>query len=210
MMSVNLTNKQKGSAAAFIAAVLTGVLAVEGGYVNDPRDPGGETNHGVTKAVATKHQESLKQQGWDGTMRGLNKDHALSIYYKDYVQKPGYDQIVPLSPAVAEKLIDIGVNAGPHRSSLWFQESLNAVSGNGKDYTKITLDGKVGAGTVSAYKALQQKRGKVTACKMVLKMLDAKQANHYLNLKMHTFTAGWVINRVGNVPLERCNVSITN
>ena len=40
------------SAGAAIIAIVAGVFAVEGGYVNNPDDPGGETNHGVTVASA--------------------------------------------------------------------------------------------------------------------------------------------------------------
>ena len=51
MASTNLKQKVVGTAGA-VALIVTALFAVEGGYVNDPRDPGGETNHGITKAVA--------------------------------------------------------------------------------------------------------------------------------------------------------------
>ena len=192
-----------GSSAAAVAVILGSVFYTEGGYVNDPKDPGGATNHGITEAVARKHD-------YTGHMKDLPKDLAEDIYVKDYVIKPGYDKVTSLSYAVGHKMIDIGVNAGPGRSSLWFQKSLNAVNRGGADYPKISEDGKIGAGTLAAYQGLQKKRGKVEACRMVIKMLDAQQTMHYMNLNMPTFTPGWVINRSGNVPLSDCTKEISN
>lgn len=204
-MKVTKETYKKGGTVAVVAAIIASVFVVEGGYVNNPRDPGGETNHGVTVAVATKHRHELVEQGWDGNMRNLTQSMAESIYAKDYIQRPNYDLLIPHSPAVASKLIDIGVNAGPARSSRWFQESLNSMSRNGKDYLKISTDGRVGPATISAYRALQAKRGPVVACQSIIKLLDAKQATHYVSINMDEFVPGWVINRVGNVPLESCN-----
>ena len=45
------SNKQASIATA-IALILSAVFAVEGGYVDNPKDPGGATNHGVTERVA--------------------------------------------------------------------------------------------------------------------------------------------------------------
>lgn len=39
----------------------------------------------------------------------------------------------------------------------------------------------------------------------MIKMLDGKQLTHYVSLNMPDFTYGWVANRIGNVPLEKCN-----
>ena len=206
-MRVNKKVAAKGGVVSgIVAAILGAVFMMEGGYVNNPKDPGGETNHGVTIAVAKSHKEVLASEyGWDGSMKGLTKEMAAEIYIDDYIIKPGFLEVIEVSPAVSHKLVDAGVNTGTSRPSRWFQESLNALSRDGKDYPKIQVDGKVGAGTVNAYKALQKKRGKVAACKVMIKLLDAKQLNHYTSLNMPDFTYGWVANRIGNVPLEACN-----
>jgi lysozyme family protein len=171
---------------------------VEGGYVNNPNDPGGETNMGITKRVAVDN-------GYRGPMRDLPKPVAENIYFEDYIRKPGYEPFVDLSPAIAEELVDTGVNTGPARPSRWLQISLNALNRDGRDYPAIAVDGRVGKGTIGAYQSLQKVRGKVKACQMVIKLLDAQQAMHYLSLtNLKTFTPGWIDNRIGNVPLERC------
>lgn len=206
-----ISKKKVGGVGGVIAAIIAAVFAVEGGYVNDPKDPGGETNHGVTIQVAQKHKQELEAMyNWDGSMKNLTQEMASSIYYSDYILKPGFVKFADVSPAVTEKLVDAGVNTGPARPSRWLQESLNAFSRNGKDYPKIQVDGKVGSGTLSAYKSLQNKRGKVEACKLILKSLDGKQLNYYLSLNMPEYTTGWIANRIGNVPLERCNEDIVN
>ena len=51
-----------GGAAVAVAAMLASLYADEGGYVNHPSDPGGETNHGVTIGRA-------REAGYRGPMR---------------------------------------------------------------------------------------------------------------------------------------------
>ena len=49
------------------------------------------------------------------------------------------------------------------------------------------------------------KRGKETACSMVLKALDSYQANYYMNLHNYSrYVAGQVDKRVQNIPLDQC------
>lgn len=205
------TAKQKlaakgGAVGAVVAAILGAVFVMEGGEVNNPKDPGGHTNLGITQKVAETHKEVLaKDYGWNGNMGNLTKEMAAEIYIDDYVLKPNFVLFADVSPAVTHKLVDAGVNTGVSRPAKWLQLSLNEMSRDGKDYPKLQVDGKVGASTLSAYRSLQKKRGKVAACKVMIKLLDAKQLTHYTSLNMPDFTYGWVANRIGNVPLEACN-----
>lgn len=184
---------------ATVGAILAAVFAGEGGYVNDPRDPGGETNHGITKNVAVA-------AGYTGAMKDLTQVTAANIYVTNYINKPGYGDLITLSPAVGQKVVDAGVNAGTSRSSLWLQNALNSLNRGSKNCPLIAADGKVGSGTVSSYRCLVQTRGKVKSCELTLKLLDAQQANHYMSLtNMPQYTVGWVDHRIGNVPLSRCS-----
>lgn len=183
-------------------AIIATVLSVEGHYVNNKNDPGGETNHGITKVVAVQH-------GYTGDMKLLSKELATSIYYQDYIVKPGFAPFLELSPAVAEELVDTGVNTGTDRPSRWLQASLNVLSNQGKSYPVVAVDGRVGPGTVNSYRALQKVRGPTQACQLIVKSLDAQQGQYYLTISqnspaLQTFTAGWLLNRVGNVPLSHC------
>jgi lysozyme family protein len=183
---------------AIAASIIAAVFSVEGGYVNDPHDPGGETNHGITKTVAVAH-------GYTGPMKHLSEDLATSIYFEDYIQKPGFEPFLKLSPAVAQELADSAVNTGPARPSLWLQKALNSLNRNGRDFPQTNVDGKVGPGTIQAYQALQRLRGRVQACELVIKLLDAQQAVYYMSLtSLSQYTTGWVSNRIENVPLTHC------
>ena len=189
------------SLGAAMAAIVGALFMVEGGFVNDPRDPGGATNHGITEQVA-------RTNGYQGAMLFFHEPAAAEIYTQDYITKPGFDSVVALAPAVGEKLVDAGVNAGPGRAGRWFQEALNQLSRGGQDYPQLAVDGQVGPRTLAAYQALERKRGRVKACELVLKLLDAQEAGHYMKLSMPTFTVGWVDNRIGNVPLARCSETV--
>ena len=133
-----------GSVGAAALAILGAVFALEGGYADNPADPGGKTNHGITEQVARQH-------GYQGDMRELPKGFAERIYAQDYIERPNFHRVIALSPAVGEELVDAGVNAGPGRAARWFQQSLNHLSRGGADYPLVAADGQVGAKTLAAY-----------------------------------------------------------
>lgn len=186
---------------ALVVAVVGGVFAIEGGYVNDPNDAGGATNHGVTEQVARAH-------GYKGAMASLPKGMAQEIYITTYIEAPRYDDVLLLSPAVGTKLVDAGVNTGTGRASRAFQQSLNDLSRAGRDYTLISVDGAIGGQTLDAYRALEKRRGRIKACELTLKLLDGYQAAHYTTLAKNpgqaSFLVGWLDHRIGNVPASRC------
>lgn len=71
----------------------------EGGYANDPDDPGGETKYGISRASYP-----------DLDIAGLTKKEAGKIYFEDYWRKSGADQIE--SPELAMIHFDTAVNMG--------------------------------------------------------------------------------------------------
>ena len=181
-----------------IASILGSILAIEGGYVNHPDDPGGETNYGITKATARSY-------GYNGPMKELPKDLAKKIYQDWYITKPKLDKILELSPAIGHKVIDTGVNTGTLKAVKWLQHGLNILSRNGKDYPKISEDGSVGPQTINAFKNLQKARGTVSSCELLMKLLDMQQAEHYVSLNKDAFIIGWLRGRIENVPLSYCS-----
>ena len=78
---MNGRGKVWGSLTALVAAVVVGVLGIEGGHVNDPNDAGGETNHGITAAVARDH-------GYTGPMVSMPVEKAIDIYAQSYIKGP--------------------------------------------------------------------------------------------------------------------------
>lgn len=188
---------QKKAIPAVAAALIAGVIAIEGGWVNHPSDPGGETNMGITKRVAVEH-------GYTGPMRTLPRDVATSIYYQDYLVRPGYAPLIQLDAAVTEELFDTTVNMGAPRSSRWFQQSLNMLCDS-----RIAEDAKVGPGTTGAFASCQKRVGASKLCIAMLEQLDAKQLSEYqrlvrVNPKLRVFYRGWVSKRIGNVDRRKC------
>jgi lysozyme family protein len=182
---------------AACCAMIAATIAIEGGYVNHPADPGGETNMGVTKVVARKH-------GYDGPMRTLPREVAESVYYEQYIVAPGLEPLIAIDAPVTEELYDTGVNMGTTKPARWFQQSIGELCG-----TRIVPDGKVGPGTIAAYAACQQKQGATPMCVSMLNKLDGKQKAEYerlvsVNPKLRVFLRGWIANRVGNVDRRKC------
>ena len=83
-------------------AALKRVLKHEGGYVNDPRDTGGETNYGITKATARAY-------GYNGSMKDIPMDIVEFIYKKMFWDAMSCDSF---DFALAFQLFDAAVNHG--------------------------------------------------------------------------------------------------
>lgn len=177
--------------------MIAATIAVEGGYVNHPADPGGETNMGITKKVAV-------QNGYIGPMRSLPKEVAVSIYYDQYVVAPGFEPLVEVNAPVVEELFDTGVNMGPKWPSQWLQQSLNEMCS-----ASIAVDGKVGPGTRAVFVSCQNRLGSAPMCVALLDRLDAKQKARYYAIvaakpSSKVFLRGWLNNRIGNVDRRKC------
>lgn len=189
---------KKITSSVLVGSILASIIFYEGGYSNDPDDPGGKTKYGITERVA-------REYGYLGSIEDLTQEQATKIYTELYVDQPHFNLLLEINPAIGHKLIDAGVNVGTMRVSLWFQQTLNAFSRDGADYKKIPEDGIIGKKTIEAYQALEKKRGKVKACELVLKALDGQQSSYYLKLAAYSkYTVGWVDNRVENIPLNQC------
>ncbi|MBL3601609.1 MAG: peptidoglycan-binding protein [gamma proteobacterium endosymbiont of Lamellibrachia anaximandri] len=90
---------------------VTHLLEIEGGYVNDPADPGGETKFGISKRSYP-----------DLDIQNLTSDQARSIYHRDYWQ---YIHCGKLPGPLAFVLFDAAVNHGPFKGVILLQQSLH-------------------------------------------------------------------------------------
>lgn len=176
-----------------IDKLIDGVIGREGGYSNNPNDAGGETCWGITIRVA-------RRNGYAGPMRDMPREAAKNIYFQEYVQDPGFAAIMPLSDAIAEELVDTGVNMGPAVASLFFQQALNTFNNQGRDYPDVKVDGDVGPATIAALKALLAKRG-ADGVTVMLRALNALQGERYITLGSgrqvnEAFEFGWFLQRV--------------
>lgn len=162
----------------------------ERGYVNDPSDSGGETNHGITKKVA-------REQGYEGDMRDLRADTAERIAKQEYWDVMLLDKV---PPAIAEEMFDTGFNAGPVRAVGFLQRSLNALNRIGKDYDDMLVDGLMGPKTIRALDEYVSARP-IYGIKVMLRALNGLQLEFYMSLverrkKDERFIYGWILNRV--------------
>lgn len=118
------------------------ILAREGCYVNDPDDPGGATNHGVTVHTMRRLGLDLTDDGVvdAADVKVLSADQALQIFTEHYFKGPGLDQLPErLQPSV----FDMFVNAGNNAVTL-LQRLLNQMR------IAVTVDGVLGPKTLAA------------------------------------------------------------
>jgi len=173
--------------------IINEIIRVEGGYVNDPSDSGGETNYGITIAVARK-------SGYTGSMRDMPRSVAFGIYERDFWNALQADHLNQLSTMVAEEVVDTAVNMGVQRSSTFLQRSLNVLNKGGTLYHDLKVDGNIGPVTSSALGILLGIRG-VRGEVVLTKMLNCLQGSFYVVLserreKDERFIFGWFENRV--------------
>lgn len=87
------------------------LIGHEGGYVNDPRDPGGETNFGISKRAYPQVD-----------IKNLTLDAAKAIYKRDYWDRAQCDK---LPPQLAYLLFDAAVNSGIGQAIRFLQRAVN-------------------------------------------------------------------------------------
>lgn len=90
-------------------ACLAFTLSWEGGYVNNPADPGGETKYGISKRAYPKLD-----------IANLTLEQARDIYYRDYYLPSGADAL-PMPLAVVH--FDSAVHHGLSRAAVWLKDA---------------------------------------------------------------------------------------
>ena len=165
----------------------------EGGYVNHPDDPGGETNHGITLAVARAH-------GWMGSMKTLPLAKATEIARLEYWQRLRLDEVALISPPIAYEMFDTNLNFWAGAAVEFLQRSLNALNRGTSDYPDLLVDGRMGDASIKALASLFRVRPR-DAQLLILRCLNGLQLTDYLrqvetNERKESFFAGWVLQRV--------------
>ena len=144
------------------------VLHHEGGYVNHPKDPGGETNMGVTKRV-------YEEFGGTKDMKDLEFEDVMPIYKKNYWDRVKADDL----PAGLDLCVfDFGVNAGTGRFAKYLQSLVGA-----------TADGAIGPNntlkTVEVYVQIE-------GIEATIEAYQKNRQGYYEKLKtFETFGRGW-------------------
>lgn len=139
------------------------LIGHEGGYTNNPDDPGGETMYGVTLRTA-------RASGYTGSMRALTREQAKAIYREAYWGRARADEY---DPAIGFQLFDAAVNHGIGNAIRFLQRAAGVLD-----------DGVVGPATVAAIRSMS-----VTD---VLARFNAERLDFYTRLSTWpSFGKGW-------------------
>lgn len=100
-----------------VEQIAAAIVAREGGFVNDPDDPGGATKHGVTIGTMRRLGVDLTRDGRvdQVDVRALTRGQAAKIYVDHYFRGPRLDR---LPVAVQASVFDMQVNAGANAVKL--------------------------------------------------------------------------------------------
>ena len=142
--------------------IIEKVLHHEGGYVNDPKDLGGETKYGITKRFYP-----------DVDIKNLTIEQATEIYKKDYWDK---NKVESLPQNLWHIYFDMCVNMGKRTAVKVLQRAAN---NKGRD---IEVDGGLGPMTIGALKGVELDRVRAFRVKYYVDLITARpeQEKFYL------------------------------
>lgn len=143
------------------------VLKHEGGYVNNPKDPGGMTNLGVTKKV---WEEWVGHPVDEAAMRALSVQDVAPLYKKNYWDKIKGDQ---LPMGVDYACFDLAVNSGVGRAAKILQQAVG-----------VNQDGAIGPATLDAVAKANARDLATEICDLRLNFLQSLPT-------WATFGRGW-------------------
>jgi lysozyme family protein len=153
------------------------MLKSEGGYVNNPADPGGMTNLGVTKAT---WENWVGRESDEAEMRGLTPEKVEPLYKKKYWDAVRGDE---LPAGLSYLCFDFAVNAGAGRSIKTLQTAVG-----------VTPDGGFGPMTMAAVQAIDP-------VELIERFSQAKEDFYRSLTTFATFGKGW-LNRVADVKVK--------
>jgi lysozyme family protein len=178
------------------------VLGHEGGYVNDPKDSGGETMKGISRRyhpewtgwpIIDTIKKNYPRASWSKVM---DADASVSKLVQDFYKGKYWTPLMldEIAPALRFELFDTAINMGRKTAVTFLQRSLNVLNRGAVDYPDIEADGKIGRNTVAAANASRD-------METLLKVLNCLQGAHYVELaerspKNERFMRGWINRRV--------------
>ena len=154
------------------------VLKSEGGWVNNPADPGGETNLGVTKRVWEEYVGHPVQ-----TLKNLTKADVAPLYEQKY-WRPTYGEVLPRG--LDFLCFSMGVNAGPGRSVKLLQSSIGCIP-----------NGSIGPNTMAKIRE--------SNVATLINQFSESRRGYYRSLNKPQFEHGW-LNRVDSEESEALNM----
>ncbi|MCJ9428562.1 glycoside hydrolase family 108 protein [Kordiimonas marina] len=165
-------------------------LQFEGGFVDDPRDPGGATKFGVSLRFLRGAGHDLGDIDGDGDVdtddiKALTRDQAIAIYKSKFWDRYGYGD---LPTTIAARTFDMCVNMGPKQAHITLQRALRSCSYG------VKVDGYMGPQTIGAadsYVALMR------SAEPLMDAIRREQAKFYCDLvaekpALKKYLDGWL------------------
>ena len=146
------TSARDAYSPAFVAAVER-VLADEGGYSANPKDPGGPTKFGIS---------ARSNPGVD--IAALTRDGAIEIYWREWWHRFGFAR---LPDAIGAKTFDLAVNVGASHAIQCLQRAIRACD----PLSIVTEDGVLGVATILAARRIDPSA--------LIAALRSEAAGHY-------------------------------
>lgn len=143
------------------------VIKNEGGYVDNPKDPGGATNLGCTKKV---WEEWIGHEVTKDDIRALTHADVMPLYKKRYWDAVKGDN---LPDGVDYAVFDLAINSGPGKAAKTLQSVLGA-----------NPDGQIGPATLRTLEAADPRDVATKVCEARLAFLQGLAT-------FATFGKGW-------------------
>ena len=161
---------------------LDNVIGIEGGYVDDKDDRGGETYRGIARRYNPKWKgwnivDSYKVLYPDGFEVHLSGDAELNELVSTFYKNNYWDRFKgdKLPYIVAEELLEQSVNLGTWKTAgINLQKALNLLNRNGRLFDDLVVDGLVGQKTIDAVRRVNERR--------LVKVLNGLQFMRYYEL----------------------------
>ncbi len=184
-------------------------LKHEGGYSNHEKDKGGETYKGIARnfwpdwggwIIIDEIKGKYPPGHWDANLQG---DVTLNEFVESFYKFNFWDKLKCscMPQPIANELFDTSVNMGIGYGAMCFQNALNKLNRNQKDYPDLKVDGGIGPVTIgvfSAYLSTERfkNRNREKLIEWLLKWMNYFQLKRYdeiteRNAEQEIFIPGW-------------------
>ena len=159
---------------------------IEGGYSNNKNDAGGETYRGISRVtnpywLGWDIVDNIKKTNFSAETinEALDKNEVLQNFVKVFYLNNYWDAILGNKIAdqqIANEVYDNAVNMGVPQAGIYLQKVINILNRNQSLYKDITVDGKIGGGTIQTLEMAI----KLNGSRRVLNVINGYQMKHYL------------------------------
>ena len=159
---------------------------IEGGYYNNKNDAGGETYRGISRVtnpywLGWDIVDNIKKTNFSAETinEALDKNEVLQNFVKVFYLNNYWDAILGNKIAdqqIANEVYDNAVNMGVPQAGIYLQKVINILNRNQSLYKDITVDGKIGGGTIQTLEMAI----KLNGSRRVLNVINGYQMKHYL------------------------------